>query len=823
MDARIAVTGIGLLTPIGCTPHEVLENLRLGRSGIRKVDCFDTQSFNLQCAGEVLAFQADKHFSPGELLELDRATQLGIVAAQQAWDNANLPPVDAQRIALLTGMSGAGQYQNASYSRKRKMVEGPMAALFHLRNLPHFQAATIAKWLHIHGPSLAFTCASGGSSIAIGHAISLLRAGRVDIAIAGGAESLTIAGALAMDTLQLCAPGSCSPFSGAPGMTLGEGAAFLVLERHDDARVRGAEILAELLGCAVRHDAYDPIAADPSGQGIERAMCAALQQAEVAAGEIDWIKASGCSTRDQDMAETIAIKEVFGGLGKYPPVSSLESSFGHANGAAGAIGLAAAILCRRAGMIPATLHSSTPRLGCDLDYVPNHPRNSTISYFMANTLAFGGGNVALVGGPCGARPISNEKPSNAVAITGLGTVTPAGCGIQPFLSALQQKRCAISEVGGFDTSCLRVKRAGLIKDYPRNVRGISLARLHGLQRLAGAAVSEALEDAGLTRHMPPPERIGLMVALSRGPAAAQEQFYEMFCSDNRSPATGRAMLKMGRFHVTSTLAHCFQLRGFGATISEGTTAGLHALIHAREILSRDPEHDAMVVIAADELSTLPLRVAQDAGFLAGDDDGEGEKFRPYDPESRGTILGEGAAAVVIERLDVARKRGAHVYATISGCGLTNDAEGYLQVESGGALLGSAIDQALAEGSVGSREIDLVYGHGRGIPGHDTREINALSPRFCSTPVTSIIGNLGLAEASCGLFSVAAAALGMQRDEAYPIAGNGRSSSALQFVTGDCRRLRQDHVLVLGSTENGANAALVLSSAGAHPPEVSSRQ
>jgi 3-oxoacyl-[acyl-carrier-protein] synthase II len=787
------------------------------------VDSFDTQSFILQCAGEVLAFQADEYFSPGELLELDRATQLGMVAAQQAWDNAKLPPVDPRRVALLTGMSGAGQYQNASYSRTRKMVEGPVAALFHLRNLPHFQAASIAQRLHIQGPSLAFTCASGGSSIAIGHAISLLRAGRVDIAIAGGSESLTIAGALAMDTLQLCAPGSCSPFTGAPGMTLGEGAAFLVLERHDDARTRGAEVLAELLGCAVRHDAYDPIASDLSGQGIARAMSAALQQAEVTAGEIDWIKASGCSTRDQDMAETIAIKEVFGGQGKCPPVTSLESSFGHANGAAGAIGLAAAILCRKAGVIPATLHSSTPRLGCDLDYVPNRPRNSKISLFMTNTLAFGGGNVTLVGGAPGAHPISNGKPNDLVAITGLGTVSPAGCGIQMFLGALRQKLCGITEVDRFDTGRLGVKRAGLIKDSLRNVRGISLNRLHGLQRFATGAVSEALADAGLANRMPPPERIGLMVALSRGPAAAQEQFYEIFCGDTRTPATGRAMLKMGRFHVTSTLAHCFQLRGFGATISEGTTAGLHALIHAREILSRDTEHDAMVVVAADELSALPLRVAQDAGLLCGDDDGEGEKLRPYDPESKGTILGEGAAAVVIERLDGARKRGAQVYATISGCGLTNDAEGYLQVEPGGTLLGSAIDQALAEGSVDSGEIDLVYGHGHGIPGYDTREVNALRSRFGGTPVTSIIGNLGLAEASCGLFSVAAAALGMRQDEVYPVAGDGRLTPALKFVTGNCRELRQDHVLVLGSTESGANAALVLSRDGVHPSKPPARQ
>jgi 3-oxoacyl-[acyl-carrier-protein] synthase II len=810
MDHRIAVTGIGLLTPVGCTPEEVLESLRLGRSGIRPVESFDTQSFIMKNAGEVTGFEAHKHFSPEQLVELDRATQMGLVAAQSAWKNSGLQSVNSARAGLLVGMSGAGQYQNIMYTRTRKMVEGPLAAFFHLRNLPHFQAATIAQQLQIHGPVLAFTSASGGSALAIGHAASLIRAGRIDIAVTGGSEAFVISSAVVMDTMQLCAPEFCSPFSGSPGMSLGEGAAFLILERYDHAMARGADILAELLGYAASNDAYDSVASDPSGRGIMRAMSAALRRSGVDSGTIQWIKASGCSTREQDLAETVAIKEVFADYGVYPPVSSLEASLGHANGASGAIGLAAAILCQRAQIIPPTLHFSTARPGCDLDYVPNLPRHRPVSCFIANTIAFGGGNVTLVASSPAVVRKARLCERATIAITGLGAVSSLGCGINPLLDALRQKHSGIGEIEGMDTNGLHVRRAGLVRmPAMMKVPGASLNRLPRILRIAVSAVAEALDDASLVNRVPP-ERIGLLVVLSRGPTAGQEQFYEAFCSYPRTPAIGRTILKMGRFYVTSTLAQCFQIRGYGATVSEGSTAGLHALIHAREMLSQFDDHDALIVIAVDELSVLPIRVSHDAGFLANYGQRLGERLCPYDPESQGTVLAEGAAAIVLERLVGNGHREAKTYAAISGCGLSNDAEGYMQLDAEGRQFGSAIDQALAEADLSANRVDLIYGHGRGIRLYDQREIRTLRSRFEDAPLSCVIGNLGLAESSCGLFSVAAAAMGMQNQEAYPVATEGHLDPSLAFVTDSCQQFLQSNVLIAGSTESGANAAVVLS-------------
>jgi 3-oxoacyl-[acyl-carrier-protein] synthase II len=807
MSVRIAVTGIGLLTPAGCTPDEVLKNLRLGQGGIRPVESFDTQSFVTKYAGEVTGFVAEDHFSPCEMLELDRATQLGIVAARQAWSNAGPPLMDPKRVALVNGMTGSGQYQNAHFTRTRELVEGVKASFFHVRNTPHFQTTNIARRLGVRGPVLTFTGASGGSTLAICHAMNLLKWGRASIVVAGGSESLTISSVVAMDSLQLSSSSMCSPFSGNPGMTLGEGAAYLVLEPYDQACRRGANILAELLGSASRADGFDSVASDPSGQGIARTMAAALKSAAVNPAQIAWIKASGCSTRDQDLAETIAIRQVFGQDRARLPVTSLESSFGHASGASGAIGLAAAILCRNDGTIPATLNFSAPRAGCDLDYVPNLPRRMAVNHFIANSIAFGGGNSAVVVAAPQRDRLTCENSVEEVAITGIGIISPFGCGKEPFLSALQKGQSGIAKIERFHTDGTCFKQAGLVNDCTDASHDNSLKRLPALQRFATAAISGAMCDAGLVNHRLPQDRVGLFVALSRGPAEAQEHFFRSLSSGTRGPAMGKAMLKMGRFHVTSSLARTFHLRGFCATISDGATAGLHALIHARDVMRSDRDHDAMIVVAADELGPLFLRVAEDVGFLAADG-----RSCPYDLESHGTILGEGAVAVVVERLADAKRRNASVYAVLHGCGLTHDAVGYMQVEPNAEEFGRAIDLALSEAAIAPDEIDLVYGHGRGIPEYDRREIDAFQARFRQSPVSCVTATLGLGEASCGLFSVAAAAIGLQRDEVYPLT-NGVSLSSLPTLVTSYHRLTQRNVLVAGGTESGNNAALVLSRDG----------
>jgi 3-oxoacyl-[acyl-carrier-protein] synthase II len=199
-------------------------------------------------------------------------------------------------------------------------------------------------------------------------------------------------------------------------------------------------------------------------------------------------------------------------------------------------------------------------------------------------------------------------------------------------------------------------------------------------------------------------------------------------------------------------------------------------------------------------------------MLARDKDGKGESLCPYDPESTGTILGEGAVAVVLERSSSARSRDAKLYADVRGCGQTADACQHSVLEPEGKWLTQAMEIALSDAGLNPSDLDAVYGHGRGLPGYDAREIRALERLLGDhrVPVSCVIGNIGLAEAGCGAFSAAAAIVGMRNREVYPIATRGSTPCNLAFVRDEVWRGDIRHTLIAGGTEHGNNAALILS-------------
>jgi 3-oxoacyl-(acyl-carrier-protein) synthase len=311
----------------------------------------------------------------------------------------------------------------------------------------------------------------------------------------------------------------------------------------------------------------------------------------------------------------------------------------------------------------------------------------------------------------------------------------------------------------------------------------------------------------------PPERIGVSAALSRGPVTSNEKFYQSLVTSGRTPATGRLMLRMGRFVVATQLAHLFRWQGSCSTLSEGVTAGLHALVHAFELLRQNDGHDAVVVVAADEIGGLFFRLLDRLGVLA-EIGRHGEALCPYDPEATGMVLGEGAAALVLERASSAAGRGATALAEVAGYSLAADggSHSYFEPEPTGRQLERAIRLALEEAGIGPEELDVVYGHGRGIPAQDQREAQALGRVLAGRPVPvgCVLGHTGVAEAASGLFSVAAAVLGMARSEVYPVASGGELlAGGLAYVRGGPLAGSYRRALVAGSTENGNNAAVVL--------------
>jgi 3-oxoacyl-[acyl-carrier-protein] synthase II len=399
---RAVVTGLGILTSIGRDLPSFRKNLLDGVCGIDRITLFDPSGYRVKKAAEVRDFDPRRHFSPRQLKRMSRCDQLGMKAALEALTHAvlDLSKEDRERIGIFIG-GGAGGIFSAEQYRKEMIRKGWQRVRPTLL-LPFSTCAlndAIAEEYRILGPRATIATACSSSATAIGCGLDAIRSGEVDIAIAGGSESLSEVTFGGFNSLRTVDEEYCRPFDlHRKGLSLGEGAAFLILEEEGHARKRGARIHGELLGYGLSGDGQHMTAPDPEGKGAARAMEGALKDAGVSPEEVGYINAHGTATPANDAAETKAIKTLFGERAGKIPVSSSKSMIGHCLGAAGALEAVAAVLAVRDGWIPPTIHYETPDPECDLDYVPNQAREAAVNVALSNSFAFGGNNTALVFG-----------------------------------------------------------------------------------------------------------------------------------------------------------------------------------------------------------------------------------------------------------------------------------------------------------------------------------------------------------------------------------------------------------------------------------------
>jgi len=399
---RAFVTGLGILTSIGQDIPSFWKNLLEGVCGIDRITLFDASGYRAKKAAEVKGFNPRQYFSPRQLKRMSRCDQLGMKAALEALTDSalDLTNEDRERIGIFIG-GGAGGIFSAEKYRKEMIRKGWRKVRPSLL-LPFSTCALndgIAEEYRILGPRATIATACSSSATAIGCGLDAVRSGEVDIAIVGGSESLSEVTFGGFNSLRSVDEEYCRPFDlNRKGLSLGEGAAFLILEEADHARKRGGKILAELMGCGLSGDGQHMTAPDPEGKGAARAMQEALKDAEVNREEVDYINAHGTATPANDAAETKAIKSLFGQRAGRIPVSASKSMIGHCLGAAGALEAVATVLAIRNNRIPPTIHYETPDPECDLDYVPNQARDTVVDIALSNSFAFGGNNTALVFG-----------------------------------------------------------------------------------------------------------------------------------------------------------------------------------------------------------------------------------------------------------------------------------------------------------------------------------------------------------------------------------------------------------------------------------------
>ncbi|HEU4521293.1 MAG TPA: beta-ketoacyl-[acyl-carrier-protein] synthase family protein [Thermoanaerobaculia bacterium] len=393
---RIAVTGLGIICSIGRNRDEVWRSICESRAGIGKLTRFPRETFPTDIAAEVEAdIDSLVPLTGREAKRMSRTDLLAVIAAHQALEQANEAslPLPTRRAVVSTGTSTGGLLEGEEFYFKRLVVGRKRAPASQVLQQPTSAPSdAVARAFNLGGGvvSNATACASAGA--AIGMAADYLRSRHADVALAGGSDALCRLTYSGFNVLQAVDPQPCTPFGAdRKGITLGEGAAYLVLERWEDAEARGATILAELCGYGASCDAHHPTAPAEDGRGAEAAIRTALSSSGMPA--VDYVNAHGTGTVLNDSAETRAIAAA---LGSGVPVSSTKSYFGHTLGAAGGVEAVISVLALMHQVAPPTLRLATAAEDCELDYIPHTPRPMAMGSVLSNTFGFGGSNVSLL-------------------------------------------------------------------------------------------------------------------------------------------------------------------------------------------------------------------------------------------------------------------------------------------------------------------------------------------------------------------------------------------------------------------------------------------
>ncbi len=408
---RVVVTGLGVVTPLGCRMIDVWDALCAGKSGISPIQRFDCRDFKVRFGGEIRNFDATKYMEldSRDLRRIDRFAQFALVASHHAIQQADIlfDKVDPYRCGVLIG-SGIGGLDEIEDQHSRLFDRGPerISAFMIPKLIINAASGNVSVRWKLKGPntSVCTACASGTN--AVGDAFRLIQIGMADVMVAGGTEAaltpMGIAGFARMNALSTRndSPEEASrPFDqDRDGFVLSEGAGILVLEELEFARQRGANILAEVLGYGMSSDATHLTAPDPKGAGAAYAMQAAINDAGISPDEVDYINAHGTSTPLGDVAESSAVRCVFGSHADGLAISSTKSQLGHLLGASGGVESAFCVQAIQSQTVPPTINLDNCDERCDLDYVPNEAREMRVRKVVKNSFGFGGHNACLVFG-----------------------------------------------------------------------------------------------------------------------------------------------------------------------------------------------------------------------------------------------------------------------------------------------------------------------------------------------------------------------------------------------------------------------------------------
>ena len=531
----------------------------------------------------------------------------------------------------------------------------------HIVDSVHFACDAVAHHVGTRGPRAMISTACSAGANAIGFAHDKLWNGEADVMLAGGTDALTFFSLSGFGIMGSLSVGPCAPYSRSDGLSLGEGAAMIVLEPMQRALDRGAEVLGELLGWGTSADAYHQSAPDPSGRGAALAMRRALDQAGLTPDDVSYVNGHGTATPANDGMERKVLGGFFGARAPEVPCSSTKSQIGHTLGAAGAIETVVSVLATRHDQLPPTVNFELAPES-DLDFVPNQSRSHPVRVAMSNSYAFGGSNASLVvGKPGDPVPTFTSRPPVDVVVTGLGAVGPLGVYVDEWWEGFAEGRCALGPITSFDAASLGGDFLG--GEMPRlNPKGIAPSgvwrKMDDLAKSCLTASRSAWRDAELDLSPAEMENVALLF----GTNAGSIEHTEMFDRGARAGAAHANPILFPNAVLNSAAGNvCIALgiRGPTCTYTSGGVSGSVALLHAADLI-RQGEADVALVMAGDTLYRTILFAATGLGMVTQD------RVQPFDEAASGSALAGSAVTVVLKSADHARARGARQYRASTG-------------------------------------------------------------------------------------------------------------------------------------------------------------
>jgi len=769
--ARAVITGMGVHLPVAAV-GELRDAILAGRTGMVEADRFDASRFKGRIASVFPAAAPDP--APAVLRPwAERTAGYALAALAEAKVHGRLdwkrcPP---ERAAVVLGTSNSGIERLEEIARAGA-IAGVDPRKLAATSIAHVTNAVAAR-VGAKGPRVTFSSACASSTAAVGHAMDLIRDDLADLVVVVGADAVSHGIMAGFNSLGALSAGRTAPFSEPPGITLGEGAGVLIVENDALAAARGVVPVAEVTGYALSGDAYHATSPDREGRGIEAAVRMALADAGLAPRDIDFVSAHGTGTEANDAAESQAMARLFGaGV----PVSSSKSFLGHTLGASGIIEIIATLAVAKDGLIPPTANFSGLRPGCaDLDYVPNAPRAHRVRRFVCNNYAFGGNNASTVIDLVPGAAVLRAPVRDAVAITGIGVVSALGQGFARFAEGFAAgETFAVAE----DDAARPVARVGNFAFSDPRLK--AFVRASPMVRFAIEAVGEAAGEKGAGLDGDARAGCGLVMGIVNAAQRNMEKFLESVSGDTPELASPQhfSMTTMNAIGGQVSIAH--GLKGYNTSLAGAWGAAAYgAMLVGRGRQQR------VAVAGCDEVTPKLIEFYAAMKGLARA--GRAAAFDGLD----GFNHGEGAAALMLEGLEAARRRGAAVLAVIAAVAETQDPK-----LAGGRRDGEGLARAaalcLARAGLSADDIGAVVASGAWTAAAQEAQRAALRATFGDgvPPVRSVVGQTGFLPAAGALLDIAAA---------VRLAGEERAVG---------------HVLVMGSDITGPHAAMIVS----RPPD-----